>query len=118
MADAIKKSRKTATSAKKSGGGKSRKVRVGKEWTRNELDVASRDRRARTAVAVLLSVLFASMLIGYWLYAVNTGDSPLLEHVFAVVRLGVFALIAWALGPRLFKMVSGLRFQDPDDEEK
>jgi hypothetical protein len=116
MADATKKRRKT-TGTHKRGGGKTRKVRVGKQWTRQELEVASRDRHVRTSVAVLLSVLFAAMLIGYWLYAVNARDDTLLQHVFAIVRLGVFALIAWALGPRLFKMVSGLRFQDPDDEE-
>ena len=118
MADATKKNRKPATVVRKSGGGKPRKVRVGKEWTRGELAVTIRDRQARIAVAVLLSVLFASLLIGYWLYAVKTGDSGLLEHVFGIVRLGVVALLAWSLGPRMFKMVSGLRFQDPDDEEK
>lgn len=118
MADATKKNRKPATTDRKSGGGKPRKVRVGKEWTKDELAVSIRDRQARTVVAVLLSVLFATLLIGYWLYAVRTGDSELLEHVFGIVRLGLVALLAWSLGPRMFKMVSGLRFQDPDDEEK
>jgi hypothetical protein len=117
MADVIKR-KKNAAGARRRPGRKPRKVQVGKEWTKDELDVASRDRHARTSVAVLLSVLFASLLIGYWLYAIRAGDNTLLEHVFAVVRLGVFALMAWAFGPRLFKMVSGLRFQDPDDEEK
>jgi hypothetical protein len=121
MADLDKQAKNTARSpapVRRQGGHRTRKVRVGKIWTIEQINLVVRERHARTSMAVWLGVLLAAMVAGFGVFAIWTENTVLLSDVFAIVRVGVFALMAWAFGPRLFKMVSGVRFQDPDDEEK
>ena len=102
---------------RRQGGHRTRKVRVGKAWTIDQIDLVARERRARTSMAVWLGVLLAAMVAGFGVFAIWSANTALIADVFGIVRVGVFALMAWAFGPRLFKMVSGVRFQDPDDQE-
>jgi hypothetical protein len=102
---------------RRQGGHRTRRVRVGKAWTIDQIDLVAHERRARISMAVWLGVFLAAMVAAFAGFAIWSGNTVLLSDVFGIVRVGVFALMAWAFGPRLFKMVSGVRFQDPDDEE-
>lgn len=121
MAGATRKVKKNAHGKPRVRGPARRKspaVSVGKPWTVDDIAVVDHDRRARTSAAIGLGALFSVMLAGFGLYAFAAGDADLQNKVFTLVQVGVFGVMAWAFGPRLFRLISGIRFDDPDDRQR
>lgn len=95
-------------------------VIVGRPW--KDDDVAIHDdrpnREARTRVATWLGAFFALITGMLAVYAVGTSDGRLVSEVYGLAGTGLLTVLTWACGPSLLKMISGIRFDDADDQKK
>lgn len=92
-------------------------VVVGRPWEKHDVDLAdaAAARRTRSRVAVWLSGYFAALTAVLVTYALTTRDERLMYDMATLAKIGLLVALGWACGPRLLKMISGVKFSDPDD---
>lgn len=95
------------------------RVVVGKPWKADEIEIReAKDRQARTRMVLWLGAFFAAISAVVLAYALIERDSSLISELLKLGNFGLLAVLGWAGGPRLLKMVSGLRFEDPDEKKR
>jgi len=90
-------------------------VKVGEPWTPDDCDLSDTRRQdSQTRVAIGLALFFAALVLSITLYSMLVRDGPMLEHMAGFATTGMLAVLAWACGSHILKIVSGVRFDDRD----
>jgi len=99
---------------------RSQEVLVGEPWTADdaEVEITHRIKLLRTRMAIGGGCFFAALITSVDAYAMAIGDLGLVREVFTLAKVGGFAVLGWAVGVQILKIVSSIKFDDPDDEKK
>jgi hypothetical protein len=95
-------------------------VQVGEPWTQDDLEVSSEDnlQLSRTRVATAFAVLFGVLVVFVAVYSMCVHDASMVERVWQFATKGVFVVLAWACGSHILKIVSGIRFNERDEQHQ
>jgi hypothetical protein len=99
--------------------GSSVQVNVGRPWNDDELQVIEQEvTQTKLRAVVALGTLFSGLIVLLGVYAVTVGDGRLIDKIFTLASTIVLAVLAWAVGPRLLRMIGSLRFDESDFDGK
>jgi anti-sigma-K factor RskA len=96
------------------------RVVVGTPWNDEavRISIDNRIKLWRARLVVWISAYFGVMTTLAAIYAMVTHDRPLVHDIYDLTARAVYAVMVYACGSAVLKVVSGITYRDADHEKK
>jgi hypothetical protein len=96
------------------------RVIVGSPWKDDDVRISidNRIKLWRARLVIWISAYFAIMTTGAAVYAMVSRDQGLIREVYDLTTRAVYAVMVYACGSAVLKVVSGITYKDADHETK
>jgi hypothetical protein len=96
------------------------RVMVGIPWQDEDVRISidNRIKLWRARLVIWISAYFAVMTTLAAIYAMVSGDQSLVHQVYELTSRAVYAVMVYACGSAVLKVVSGVTYKDSDHEKQ